>query len=180
MKPAALAGTYHNLRPVMGRKVFQVHIELPIEQMPAFVAAFGAPNPDTWIAIARLEPGREVVQAERSGPEERMGNSSTTRHDTPPRQIAVQPSGGAQRRGWADLSPAQQAGIICRERPFWRFLSEQGTYRPECAEDAAEAVRAICGVSSRRDIGENHHAPLIWATLVDAYRAWQKAPECVP
>ena len=163
----ALWGTYHQMLPIVTRKVIQIQIELPMEKMVEFVTLFGSPNPGTRIALARMDED-EMVESEDHG-----------KDVVPIRQASPQASVARPVRDWAELSPAQQAGIMCGERPFWKFLAEQGTYRPGCADDAAEAVRAICGVSSRRDIGENHHAGVIWASLVSAYRAWQKMPECV-
>lgn len=167
---------------VAAHKCVKLTIHVPAEHALKVIKAFGWPTmvDPVPVAVVGLNHGKEVAQAERKGPEERMGNPSSPGRDAQPRQASPHDLGGAQRRDWVDLSPATQAGIICGERPFWRYLSEQGTYRPECAEDAAEAVRAICGVSSRRDIGESYHALVIWHSLVDAYRAWQKAPECVP
>lgn len=153
--------SYSDWKLIKSRRVVQIVMEVSLEDSGhAYEVLGGMPRPDAeiWCGVARLNPGKEVVQ-----------DNSTARNSE---QVTA-------RQLWREMGPAQQSGILRNEKPFWRFLAEQGTYDPQCKEDAVEAIHAICGVRSCRDIEHNHHARIIWDSLVSAYRAWQKMPECV-
>ncbi|MBN8958023.1 MAG: hypothetical protein J0H17_15850 [Rhizobiales bacterium] len=85
------------------------------------------------------------------------------------------------------MSAAQQAGILCGEPAFHQYLSEALPNYWEKArvtgEDpylqhrAAQTIRDICGVKSRRDI--DAQAETTWSELVADYRAWMRQPEVV-
>lgn len=163
----ALWGTYHQMLPIVTRKVIQIQIELPMEKMVEFVTLFGSPNPGTRIGLARMDDDN-MIESEDHGKEV-----------VPIRQASPQASVARPVRDWTQLSPAQQAGIMCGEPPFWKFLKEEHNYDVNSQNDAAEAVRDFCGVTSRRDIAAEHRTRMIWHSLVEAYRLWQRAPECV-
>ena len=57
-----------------------------------------------------------------------------------------------ERRPLAELPLAAQAAILGQGPAFWRFLNERHGYGVSSPDEAAEAVREICGVSSRRDL----------------------------
>jgi hypothetical protein len=88
------------------------------------------------------------------------------------------------------MLPAQQAGIRCGEKAFWRYLneaghadeyeSEHGVERISSAERAAAYVRLICGVHSRADIGKTSASLVKWKALDSEYQAWLSAPTSVP
>lgn len=84
-------------------------------------------------------------------------------------------------QSWHAMKPAQQAGILCNERAFLRFLSErEGTpIAVRSPEQAAIFVRAHCLVTSRKDIRDNHVSGKIWRELVSDYRAWIREAEVV-
>lgn len=65
--PAVFRATYSDLRIVKARKLFQVVLEAPLEQMETFVRLFGAPNPsaEKWCAIARLRDETRPTASER-------------------------------------------------------------------------------------------------------------------
>jgi len=54
---AAFRATFHNFKPVLGRKVVQLIFEIPLEELPAVMQITGAPNPAEapWFGIARLQ-----------------------------------------------------------------------------------------------------------------------------
>lgn len=54
--PAAVKARYADWRPVKGRKVLQIVLEVPLEQQNEVLAMLGAPLPDRhlWVAIAVL------------------------------------------------------------------------------------------------------------------------------
>lgn len=55
--PRVLQARYADWRPVKGRKVLQLILEVPLEQQEEALTMLGAPLPDRdlWVAIARLE-----------------------------------------------------------------------------------------------------------------------------
>lgn len=77
------------------------------------------------------------------------------------------------KRNWRDMQPAAQAGIRCSEAIFRAFLNETRDYQINSPEDAAEAVREICGVHSRVELGTKHAARMIWKQLDDEFDAWK-------
>lgn len=149
MSAAAFKAVYSDMKLVRTRSVAQVVLEIPIEQTKAFIDAFGVPVPgkETWCAIARLDLTKAASEAAK----------------------AEKPA-----RKWEHISPAQQAGIRCEEKPFRVFLVE--TIAQEKSdlneEEAAEAVRAFCGVMSRSDIGKTERSSNAWHKLDTDYQFW--------
>jgi PAS domain-containing protein len=81
----------------------------------------------------------------------------------------------AKRMDWRELQPAAQAGIRCTDVVFWAFLNETQTYRITHILEASEAVREICGVKSRAELGTNHKARVLWHSLDEQFQAWKLA-----
>lgn len=55
------------------------------------------------------------------------------------------------RRPWETLSPQQQAGILCADKGFQKWVSKQAGW--ECdEEDAASWLRIALGIESRREL----------------------------
>jgi hypothetical protein len=78
---------------------------------------------------------------------------------------------------WDALSPAQQAGILCNEPAFRKFIHEiHAWHNYHEADGAAEFVRLHCIVTSRADIRAHHPSGKLWRELVAEYRAWQREP----
>ncbi len=95
---AVISGTLSDVRTVKTRKVVQVVIEVPMEQLKSVYDALGYDlSGASWVALARLkeEPKASPEQAPK---------------------IA---------RNWSDMSRAQQAGIRCNEQRFWEFCKAQ-------------------------------------------------------
>ena len=83
-------------------------------------------------------------------------------------------SAGAKRMDWRELQPAAQAGIRCEDPVFWAFLREKlGWILINTSQGAAEAVRNICCVQSRSELGTNHKARVLWHQLDDHFLAWK-------
>ncbi len=59
MEDAAFKATFHNIKNVMGRKVAQVILEVPIEEAPGVTRALGWPDPNNprWVGVALLRDG---------------------------------------------------------------------------------------------------------------------------
>lgn len=80
----------------------------------------------------------------------------------------------------ADKRLAQQAGILCADRVFWRFLTEKSLL-PISERDAiteeriAEMVRYLCRVRSRSEIIPGTPAAECWIELESQFTAWKLA-----
>lgn len=78
------------------------------------------------------------------------------------------------RMDWRELQPAAQAALRCNEATFWAFLREVEAYPDvESPETAAVAVRHICRVTSRAELGTNAKARVIWHQLDSGFQAWK-------
>lgn len=146
-KEAIIQATYADMKLVRTRSCAQLIFEIPIEQAPAAIEAFGVPLPgkEVWCAIARLDLTKAANEPASEG-------QRTARH-------------------WGQVKPPQQAGIRCDEKAFQRFLGERYD-AVETTEGAAECVRDICGVSSRSDIGVTDESLRAWRELDGEYQFW--------
>lgn len=68
-------------------------------------------------------------------------------------------------------SLAQQAGILCGDVRFAKFLEE--THPHIEAVDTAEAVRTICGVLSRAEFDSDPAAGQRWRCLKGQFEGWK-------
>lgn len=73
---------------------------------------------------------------------------------------------------WREVQPAAQAGIRCAEPRFRDYLAVEHGINTKTAQEAAEAVRNLCGVNSRAQLGVNHKARTLWNQLDSGYREW--------
>ena len=73
---------------------------------------------------------------------------------------------------WREVQPAAQAGIRCAEPRFRDYLAVEHGINTKTAQEAAEAVRNLCGVNSRALLGVNHKARTLWHQLDSGYRDW--------
>ena len=118
-KPAAIMGTFADLKTVKTRSVVQMVIEIPIEQGAQIIEAFGFPRPgeEVPVAVARMDP--EKAKATPAPPEK-------------------------PRRPFHDLPLSQQAGIRCGDESFWQFLTQTEKRVTATENTAATYVRALC------------------------------------
>lgn len=148
MKPAAFQATYSDFKLVKTRKVAQFIFEVPIEGVDAALAVVGG-MPDTgaerWFGIAPLR--EEAAKAPK------------------------------EKQTWREMKPAQQSGIRCAEPMFWAYLIEQHNElierKPQSADECADAVRSLCGVTSRSEFNTNHAARVMWFQLDEGFQAWK-------
>lgn len=95
---AVISGTLSDVKTVKTRKVAQVVIEVPMEQLKSVYDALGYDlSGNTWVALARLQ-GEPKASPEK-----------------PPKAP----------RNWTDVSRSQQAGIRCNEERFWEYCDAQ-------------------------------------------------------
>ncbi|WP_406871607.1 hypothetical protein WHT83_14905 [Aminobacter sp. P9b] len=99
------------------------------------------------------------------------------------RRALQPPHGGHDQRGEARGEPqtdprnyAAEAAMKCQEPAFLAFLeAEHGLERPLTPERAAQKLRSLCGVTSRKQLNDGGQAAQAWRQLRDAYAAWKKA-----
>lgn len=89
------------------------------------------------------------------------------------RLYGLTPPPTPQRR-WEDIPAPLRAGIRCGESEFRAFL---GAHNPD---HAAELVRTICRVESRKDLATDAEAGARWETLEAEYWAWVRDPRASP
>lgn len=75
----------------------------------------------------------------------------------------------------AEKRLAQQAGILCADPVFQRYLLEHHMMLTQDEEGATLAVRMICGVSTRADIVPGTAAGSAWEALCSKFIAWKIA-----
>lgn len=74
-----------------------------------------------------------------------------------------------------DLPPSAQAGILCNDPQFQTFAAVRSGYPGGqfVASAAAEYVRLICGVNSRRMLNSNRAAAERFQSLRTDFDAWR-------
>lgn len=146
-KPAAISGDFANYRPVLGRKVLQLIIEVPIEAQQHVFEALGFPTGGgaVPVAIVRLETPFEQPVTQ-----------------PPSRSPAVRDAGIVCKEPefWEFLN---------QETPA-RLWSHSGI---KSEADAAAYVRMWCNVESRREIRPGSYAEHVWNRLLLDYGAWR-------
>jgi hypothetical protein len=82
----------------------------------------------------------------------------------------LDPSAGAERKGG---KLAQQAGIICQEPAFKKFIEEKYNELLPC--EPADFVRHMCGVLSRAELDHHESAGRRFKDVKLEYEAWKVA-----
>jgi len=149
-KPAAISASLVDVRNIAQHKCVRLEIHVPAEQTGLVLAAFGWPTgvDPVPVAIARLNPTKAVSDASKPAGEPK------------------------ERRRFQELSLPQQAGMRCEEKSFWAFLIQEMNYDCPNATTAADAVRDICGVTSRADIRDGEPSGKRWDRLNADYVNW--------
>lgn len=164
-KPAAFQATYSDFKLVKTRKVAQLIFEVPLEAVDeAYKVLGGMPNPadERWFGIAPLK--KEVAP----NPDSKLSGQHNDSHA----QSAEPTERG--KKSWRDLPPSQQAAIRCEEPIFQTFLKEEHADVVLFADqDAAQAVRDLCCVTSRSELNTNHEARVLWTQLESQFQAWK-------
>ena len=109
-----------------------------------------------------------------------INDDETTTPVEPPSTAPEKPASGGNGNG-ADRPKggrlAQQAGIVCGEGAFRKFLFDKYPGAMVTADgDVAAAVRALCQVSTRAEFDCNYAAAQRWHNLHGEYIAWMNAP----
>lgn len=79
-----------------------------------------------------------------------------------------------QRRSFAGLPPAQQAGMLCNDARFQSFVAQQCGLKNERFSPAAcaEFIRQACKIDSRRDLDVGGPALEWFNALLTDFDAW--------
>lgn len=139
---AVITGTFADMKLVKTRSAMQLVIEVPIEHGKKVIEAFGLPVPGAEIPVAVAR----LAAAD----------------------IVPQPQ--KQRNG----KLAQRSALLCADPRFLRFIGETcpSIRQPRDANEAADAVRMVCGVKSRAEFDTNDEAAQRWLTLKGKFDAW--------
>ena len=179
-------GSLVDARNVGTHKSVKLTVHVPAELAMKVFESFGWPTmaEPVAVAIARLNSETTVEVA--------SGEDSTTPprasiYGTPDSQCG-KPS--RVHKSWQDLAPAQQAGVLCNEMPFYSYLynrhntlqswKDDANAAPTLVESCARLVRHQCAVETRSEIKPGTAAAAHWKLLVADYRAWMREPEFVP
>ena len=168
MTAAAFKATYADWKLIKTRGCVQLVFEVPLHEADmAYQVVGGMPDAaaERWFGIARLKSESEVMPDTQS--------RSHPRTETPPASVADTPV--RARKSWQDMSPSQQAGILCADRRFWAFLREQG-WGVRDESNAVHAIYEYCGITSRSLILPGTSAGGLWKNLHDKYQAWLMVP----
>lgn len=143
----AFSGGYADFKLVKTRQVAQVIVEIPLADAQEFVKLFGLPNPaaEDRVALAKINP---------------------------PKTIDADPPQPRTKREFKSLPAPQQAGIVANDKRFWSYLKEWHERDAENEDRAAQHIREICGVTSRKEFIEGTPALQRWNMLASAYLAW--------
>lgn len=171
----AFSASYSDFKLVKTRGCVQIIFEVPVEQSTAVLKILGGmptPAEEKWFGIAPLDP--KFVTGEAPEPSTRaadlVASASASRRGEPVSR---------PKQAWNDMAPSQQAGVLCSDDMFWKFLREHRQVDVHNSRSAAEYVRDHCRVRSRADIVEGDKSYGYWRNLVDHFRTWQREPEYV-
>lgn len=97
-------------------------------------------------------------------------------------RLVAKPEAPKERTPFTNLPLARQAAMRCQEPEFERFLAETGRISEldQNQDRVAIAVRRLCGVTSRSDIGKGpsdrspQDSGFKWRALDAEYYAWQR------
>lgn len=176
MRQAAFKATYSDWKLVKTRGVIQVVFEVPLADSDmAYDVLGGMPDAskEHWFGIAAIQSAETTRRREVVRSDAKHSNTGTMATSIEVRPDQDHPPPDRAKRDWRDLQPQQQAGIRCEEPSFEAFLKEERADDWHEAQEAAECVRLICGVSSRSELGNNQKARTIWHQLDEQYQAWK-------
>jgi len=148
MTEAVFKATYSDWRLVKTRKVVQIVFEVPVENSDAAYQVVGG------MADSSQEKWFAIARLDESPPK-------------PEKKAPIT---------FHEMSPAQQAGMLCADEAFQKFMKETGNVKPD---NVADTIRGLCGVTSRSDIKPGTEAARRWSGIVSDYRAWQHEPEYI-
>lgn len=187
-KPIAAEGSLVDIRNVSTHKVVRLVIDVPAEKAGEIIAMFGWPTQvdPVPVAIAKLDM-RSISDAKTQTEKNAVAKASDSEDRPAPQEAVAPPDDGHApartrpvKQTWDSMLPAQQCGVLCNEAAFWLYLQERkGWLSVDSADEAADAVRSILNVGSRRDIRPGSKQATEWTALASDFRLWKQYPEYV-
>lgn len=165
MKPAAIQAQLVDMRNVGAHKSLKLTLHVPEEHALAAIEAFGWPtgaNP-VPVALARLQLGKEAMLAE----------DNNARPAPRPVPGTDAPGQAKERRPFTTLPLPQQAALLCADPVFRTFLREEHGRHCADKDEAADALRILCGVASRAEIQTNTKAGETFVCNRERFLAWK-------
>lgn len=144
--------TFHNIRPVHGRKQVQFIFEVPMEKANAALQILGGiPNPEVsvWAGIVRLTD--EAAERALESPQKPTDEPEPTKARTP----------------FKGLTASQQAGIACHDPTFqkWIGVDEAPLGTREAYIEAGDLLRRKLDIPSRSKLREEPAKTKEWDAL---------------
>jgi hypothetical protein len=125
------------------------------------------------VALINDDETTRPVEPEGDGYQREPGKSPPGKRGSAPR-ASEKPAGGQNGEGHEMPKGgrlARQAGILCGDVRFWKYLEEVRGVRVISAADCADYVRAWCGVESRAELDADAIAAATWNRLYAQYLA---------
>jgi len=157
-KPAVIQADFSDFRQVKSRKVAQLICEIPLEALPAAMAALGWPNPETSlpVAIARLD----TPQPQQSQPEPAQ------------RPHPESEDQGRVRKHFRDMPRSQQAALKLKDPEFcdWLVRAHLASLPTDVLSEPNEVLKYLMGVTTKRQLDTtDHYSQARWDALLTDY-----------
>lgn len=180
----AFKGCYADWRLIKTRGCVQVVLEIPLHEADlAYQALGGMPDPasERWFGIARLDLSNVADGRPRAG--------GASHQPTGGRKMSVgdDPTSTPAPRLHKPVAPdkrlAAQAGIVCSDQMFWRYVEQcyaasgHKLAAVTSADEAAAYVRTYCEVASRSEIKPDTPEGEKWQELHGDFLLWRDAPD---
>ena len=140
---AIIQGSLVDVRNVNQHKCVRMLIDVPAELAPRVMEAFGWPTMASPVPVAIARLQETARQQEKP------------------------------KRSWSDIPRSQQAAMKCDDVLFRDFLSLNRTWPPEIGNDAADVVKHLCGVNSRKNLDASPEAAQRWDQLYGDFQMWK-------
>lgn len=114
--------------------------------------------------LALIDRATDTVRRLRAPAEGQDGSRADSPHDV------------KDRHGLRGKDYAAQAAMQCASPAFLRFLADRHGLEPPLTEGrAAQKVRSLCGVTSRREFNDGDAAAARWKSLMAEFENWKRA-----
>lgn len=195
MRNDGILATFVDQKPIKTRGQHQFVFEVPEHDANRVLQLLGglpqSANP-VWVGIAPVNPNPQEasspeLESEVDPPRQvpargrRLLTSYEEATTSPMLEYAINSPARGRRSVAPDKRLVQQAGMLCADPLFHRYLLENNMIRTGAgtllSDQAATAVRLICGVKTRADIIWGTPAGDAWDALYSKFMAWKHAPE---
>lgn len=177
--PAAFRASYADWKLIKTRGVVSISFEVPLnESHLAYEALGGMPvaAKEIWCGIAQLDP--KANQFNSVGGNQHEVTTAQSTEPTPRQDTGKHPDGAKTKTAFRDMRLPNQAGMLCAEVPFQRFLADLIHHDATLTkEQAADYVRRHCNVASRTDIRPRTESGKRWEKLAADYHLWMHGME---